>query len=210
MIAIFRQAIWTKNLLFYLHAEERVQKDADWRPAYTFAAIPLVRNNIDALYNIIRILEYPRDAGTAFRRAGYRKAWESLQFERQRYNNDSQWEEYLRGREHGLRVSMLGEAGIKPEELTKKDKWQTLGNYLGEARRKRPMTATEHFLETFAYGDWAEYSAMSHGGFEGLMEIAVYFTRDFMDVRTRETMDSRYGGSQRSTSCRLQLSYFAC
>ncbi len=194
MIAIFRQAMWTTNLLFYLHADERLQNDSNWRPAYTFAAVPLVRSNIDALYNLIRLLEDPCRIGTAYRRAGYRKAWISLEKERQRYGNDPQWTDYLNGREHGLRVSMLGEAGIRPDDLTKKDQWHTLGAYLNEARKHGHMSASQNFLETFAYGDWAQYPAMSHGGFEGLMDIAAYFTRDFKDVSTRETMDERYGG----------------
>src|ERR1700675_1010386 len=68
-----RQAIWTYNLMFYLHADERLASDADWKPVYTVVTMPLVRNMIDCLFNITLILQDPSANGLRFRMAGFKR-----------------------------------------------------------------------------------------------------------------------------------------
>jgi hypothetical protein len=57
MFILIRQAIYTCNLLFYLHADERRENDCHWNHAYTFVTAPLVRTMIDVLYNVTFILQ---------------------------------------------------------------------------------------------------------------------------------------------------------
>jgi hypothetical protein len=38
------------------------------------------------------------------------------------------------------------------------------------------------------YGDWSQYSAMAHGAFEGLLDVALYYTEDSMDHDFREKL----------------------
>ena len=191
LIAIFRQAICTKNLLFYLHSDERRNNDPDWRESYTFACLPLVRTIIDDLYNTIRIINDPHANGTLFRRAGYNKAFRALEEQEALHGDDQARVKHLQLKKHRLLVAMV-EDGIALKSLSKKDKWDTLSAYLREAAKKSDEASA--FLKGFIHGDWAQYSAMAHGGFEGLMETAGFFTRDFFDVRIREIQDARYPG----------------
>jgi hypothetical protein len=42
------------------------------------------------------------------------------------------------------------------------------------------------------YGEWSKYSAMAHGAFEGLLDIAVYYTEDSQDHDFRKTLDEKH------------------
>ena len=50
-------------------------------------------------------------------------------------------------------------------------------------------TPHQDFLKSFAYGNWREYSAMSHGAFEGLMPTAMYYVADSMPPDDRPKID---------------------
>src|ERR1700722_12543665 len=79
-------------------------------------------------------------------------------------------------------------------DITLKADWTTLGTY---AKREGPggvRTPHQLFIETFTYGVWAEYSAISHGGFEGLLEVAPFFVQDVGGVQMRTVIESRYIG----------------
>jgi hypothetical protein len=41
-------AMYTYDLLFYLHADERRETDCYWRTGYSIPSLPLIRNLIDA------------------------------------------------------------------------------------------------------------------------------------------------------------------
>jgi hypothetical protein len=53
-------------------------------------------------------------------------------------------------------------------------------------------TAHQDFLRAFAYGNWREYSAMSHGTFEGLMPTAMYYVADSMPHDDRPKIDETF------------------
>ncbi len=59
MYVMLRAAMRTYDLLHYLNADDRREKDTDWKISYSIAALPLVRNMIGCLYNITAILQDP-------------------------------------------------------------------------------------------------------------------------------------------------------
>src|SRR4051794_6457210 len=70
LFVLTRKAMRTYDLLFYLNADERRNKDAYWRNVYSISALPLVRTMIDSLYNITTILQAPAKNGAWFRKSG--------------------------------------------------------------------------------------------------------------------------------------------
>jgi hypothetical protein len=47
IFVLLRQATHTYDLFFFLNADERRQKDVDWRMAYSVVSLPLIRCMID-------------------------------------------------------------------------------------------------------------------------------------------------------------------
>ena len=59
MHVMLRVTMRAYDLLHYINADERREKDTDWRLSYTISSLPLIRNMIDCLYNITAILQDP-------------------------------------------------------------------------------------------------------------------------------------------------------
>lgn len=83
-------------------------------------------------------------------------------------------------------------SGLNMAEVLAAKKWKTLGGYLSEKGPGGTSTPHQQFLDTFTYGMWRKYSAMSHGGFEGLLDVGLYFTRSSQKFELREKMDEQY------------------
>jgi hypothetical protein len=188
LFVLLRQAMATVNLLFYLHADERRKDDIHWRNEYTFAAAPVVRTMIDDLYNVTRILENPQEQSVIFRRYGYQKAYKALERDEQRYADRNEWKVPLAEKRRKLDTVVKGQ-GI---DITLPADWTTLGSYSKRPGPGGVRTPHQLFIETFTYGTWAEYSAISHGSFEGLLEVGPFFIGDVGDVEMRSVIDSRY------------------
>lgn len=66
--------------------------------------------------------------------------------------------------------------------------WPTLGKYLA----KPLVNDHQKFLETFTFGPWKQYSAVAHGGPEGLHEIGMFLNRDGHPHEQRPLIDDAY------------------
>ena len=169
--------MYTCNLLFYLHADERRETDCNWNSAYTFIVAPLVRSLIDCLYNITLILQSPGINGAAFCRSGFKKELIALREDETRYGGRPDWDASNAERRSKIDLS-LRQYGFTIAEVEAQESWPTLGRYLGTRSQGGLFTAHQTFLKTFTYGMWSKYSAMAHGGFEGLLEAVSFYTRD--------------------------------
>lgn len=190
---LIRQARYTYDFLYYLHADEMRKRAVGWRQEYTFVCAPLVRQMIDDLYNITMLLEDPWLYGPLFRKSGYRKAFLNLKNEESIYGALPDWTEYIaKARQQmrlQLRILKMAEEDIM-DKKTNPD-WKILGSYLAR-EKKMPYTAHQQFLSTFSYGIWRSYSAVSHGAFEGLMEVGSFFNRDRHRHEDRHIIDSNF------------------
>lgn len=191
MFVLIRHAIYTCKLLFYVNADERRQNDSDWNPAYTFVTAPLVRSLIDVLYNITLILEDPETNGSRFRKSGFHKELSDLAEDEGRYGGQPKWDAYIQDKRKRLDLAIRS-SGLSATEILKQHSWKTLGKYVTEKGPGGTLTPHQLFLKTFTYGMWREYSAMSHGGFEGLLDSAAFYTRDAQRHEFRLTMDEAY------------------
>jgi hypothetical protein len=188
---LIRQAIYTYNLLCYLNADERRENDCYWRNAYTIATLPLIRNIIDCFYNVTAILENPRINGPWFRRSGYKKLLTVLDEEEKRYGGQPKWDRWVKNSRDGIDLQMRANGMTKADVLAQ-NPWPTLGKYISDKQAGGVTTAHQDFLKTFAYGKWREYSAMAHGGFEGLMLIGMYYITDSMPHEDRPKIDEQH------------------
>jgi hypothetical protein len=75
---ILRQAHRTYDLFCFMNADERREKDVDYRIAYSAVILPLVRTMIDCLYNITAILKSPGPKGYQFRESGLKQILNAL------------------------------------------------------------------------------------------------------------------------------------
>lgn len=182
IFVLMRQSMYTNNLLAFINADERRESDCYWNPAYTFVAAPLVRSIIDCLYNITLILQDPRFYGPAFRKSGFKKELGALDEDEKRYGGQANSMLNLAIRQSGLEMASV---------LTEKP-WKTMGKYISEPGPGGTLTSHQVFLKTFTYGMWREYSAMAHGGFEGLLDAAVYYTSDTLRHEIRPKLDEKF------------------
>ena len=191
LFVMMRQAMYTFNLLCYVNADERRTTDTSWNPAYTFVTAPLVRSMVDILYNMTFILLDPATNGRAFRLAGYKKEFFDLQEDTERYEGKPQWGEYNENKRKMLDQSIRAD-GITMQELTAAAPWMTMGTYVSNKQKGGILSPHQLFLKNFTHGMWREYSAMSHGGFEGLLDSGVFFTRDAQRHELRPQMDEYF------------------
>ena len=188
MFTMIRQAIYTCNLLFYINADERRETDCYWNPAYTFVTAPLIRSLIDCLYNVTLILQDPSVNGAAFCKSGFRKELKDLQDDEARYSGQAEWDAYVAEKRQKIDLA-LRQYNLTASEVQAQKPWQTMGGYLSDKGPAGTLSPHQMFLKTFTYGMWREYSAMAHGGFEGLLDTVSVFTRDAIPRELHAKMD---------------------
>jgi hypothetical protein len=180
---LIRQAMRTYDLFFYLNSDERRETDHTFRGVYSIVILPLIRNVIDCLYNITAILRDPATNGAWFRKSGYKRELSDLAEERARHGGLPRWDEWISKKEDALHQSILHD-NFAVAEVQGTKTWPTLGSYL------RNLTTTHHqFLKTFIHGRWREYSAMAHGAYEGLLDVAFYYADDLLGADKRGEVD---------------------
>jgi len=188
---LMRQTMYTYDLLFYLNADERRETDCYWKNAYGVVILPLVRNMIDALYNITTILEDPRVNGTWFRRSGFKKSLKAFDEDEARYGGRPEWDAWIKKGRDGLDLQIRAN-GLKVADVLVEKPWPTLGKYIRDEQPGGGFTAHQDFLKTFTYGHWRQYSAIAHGGFEGLLQVGMYFIADSMPQEDRPQIEAAY------------------
>jgi hypothetical protein len=171
---LLRQAMHTYDLFFFLNADERRQKDVDWRVAYSVASLPLIRCMIDCLYNVTVILQKPGLKGYQFRESGYKKTLEALDADERRYGGDPKWDAYIASQRARIGSAMRSD-GLTESEVRQAKSWPTLGAYL-RVKKNVSLTPHQEFLKKLTYGFWQEYSGMAHATFEGLLPTALFYT----------------------------------
>ena len=167
---LLRQSQRTYDLFFFINADERRQKDPDWRVAYSAVILPLVRTMIDCLYNITAILQNPGPKGYQFRLSGYKQILEALDADERRYGGDARWDTYIAERRKSISFDMRSN-DITEVEARSAQLWPTLSRYLRVEKNVQP-TPHQEFLRKLTFGFWQEYSGISHATFQGLVPIA--------------------------------------
>ncbi|MGA2302193.1 MAG: hypothetical protein ABSG77_16035 [Candidatus Acidiferrum sp.] len=169
---LLRQSQQTYSVFFFMNADERRQKDCDWRVAYSAVILPLIRTMIDCLYNITAILQNPGLKGYEFRASGYRLVLQALDDDQTRYGGDPKWDDWVaRQRKHiefDMRTNGFTEAEVRTARI-----WPTLTGYL-RVKNNSPLTPHQEFLKKLTLGFWQEYSGISHATFQGLLAIALF------------------------------------
>jgi hypothetical protein len=186
-----RQAMQTYDLFFYINADERREKDCYWRPAYSVVILPLIRNMIDCLYNITSILQNPRVNGPWYKMAGFKKLLEALDEDQKRYGGRPDWDQWIkRGRD--FFDFEVRRHNLTMVEVLAQPPWPTLGQYIGRQHKGGTYTRHQDFLRSLVYGPWREYSAIAHGGSDGLTPIAVYFVSDSLTHEQRDDFETHH------------------
>jgi hypothetical protein len=188
---LVRQAMNTYDLLFYMNADERRETDCYYRTGYSIALLPLVRTMIDCLYNVTAILERPRENGTLFRKSGFRKRLEALAEDERAYGGQPKWDDWIKRNRDGVLFRMRGD-GLDIADVMASPSWPTMGKYVSDRQPGGTLSGHQQFLKTFTYGKWREYSAISHGAFEGLMQVALYYITDSFPHENRQKVDELF------------------
>jgi hypothetical protein len=194
MHVMLRVAMRVYDLLHYINADERREKDTDWRLTYTISSLPLVRNMIDCLYNITAVLQDPGVNAPWYRKSGYRKAFLALEEDKERYGGQQKWDDWIDASRRALDFAMRDARLTITEVMAQKEPWPTLGKYLGDRQPGGGLTPHQQFLRTFTYGFWREYSAIAHSGFEGLMLVGMYYVPDSFPYDDREKLEIQHIG----------------
>ncbi len=185
---LLRQAHHIHDLFFYLNADERRQKDGNWRLGYSTAILPLVRCLIDCLYNVTVILENPGAKGFQFRESGYKQMLQALDADEHRYGGEPKWDDWITRlrREIDLDMRMHGftEAAVRAART-----WPTLSGYL-RVKKGTPLTPHQEFLKKLTFGFWQEYSGMAHATFQGLAPTAIFYTPQDLPHEVRPQVET--------------------
>ena len=183
---LLRQSQQTYNVFFFMNADE-TRRDGDWRPAYSAVILPLARTMIDCLYNITAILENPRANGSLFRESGFRLALESLDSDESTYGGSPQWDNWI-ARQRILLDQEIRRNGFDEIKMRSEKKlWPTLSRYIRSGGSN--LTTHQAFLRNLTLGFWQEYSAISHGSFQGLQKIALFLAPKDLPHEMRPMVD---------------------
>ncbi len=131
---------------------------------------------MDNLYTITLLLQDPCTRGRQFRASGMRKGFLYLEAEEARYMGKPDWDKWIADSRAKLESILRATGFTKAEVMDKKQfpDWPTLGKYLGTP----PLDDHKKFLMMFTFGPWKQYSAVAHGGPEGLHEVGMFLFRD--------------------------------
>jgi hypothetical protein len=175
-----RQLAHTYNLILFLNADDRRDKDLDYRQPYSFVILPLVRTMIDGFYNCTAMLDDPTRA-RVFRISGLYRIREAIKADEALYGEDPGWREYLAARrgvyERGMRLEKFNDADLD----NKANEWPLLGKYLGQ----KPDTPHKQMLRKLTPGFWKEYSSISHASYDGLVSMFPFIAGDMLPVEER-------------------------
>ena len=188
---LLRQAQQTYSSFFFMNADERRQKDVDWRSAYSVVMLPLVRTMIDCLYNITAILKNPAVNGHLFRASGYRLMLLALDRDELRYGGDPKWKEWIARQRKHIDFDMRANGFTESEVRASKALWPTLSRYLHVEPNATP-TAHQEFLTRLTLGFWQEYSGISHATFQGLLPIAAFLAPSDLPHEHRPQLDDNF------------------
>jgi hypothetical protein len=188
---LVRQAIWTYNFMFYLHADDRLETDANWKNVYTVVALPLVRNMIDCLFNITLMLQDPQANGARFRLSGFKRMQVAIDEDEQYYGGQAEFDVWIAKRRDALDMSVRS-SGFTLSDVSAAKDWPLLGSYAKMLGPGAISTTHQQFLKTFLYGHWRQYSAMAHATFAGLADIALYYVEDSLRIEDRSKIDEDY------------------
>lgn len=175
------------NFFCFVNADERRQKDFNYRIPYSVVNLPLVRTMIDCLYNISAILTSPGPRAYQFRESGLRQMLRAVDADEQRYGGNPAWDNWIRRYREFIDRDMKG-TGITKADVESAKLWPTLGKYL-KARKKTPLTAHQEFLKKLTLGFWQEYSGISHATFQGLVPIASFLAPKDLPHERRPLME---------------------
>lgn len=200
LLMLLRYAASVYNLLNYLNADERRKDDVYWYTRYGVTAMSLVRSLIDCLYNVIAILENPRERAVQYRKSGFKKALDELEEDRERYGGHPEVDESINSRRKSL-VDHMRRDDFSVEEILdtpRHESWPTFGQYINKEYPGGVQTGQQRFLKTFAHLHWRQYSALSHGAYEafvgtlGHVPVGAYYVNDFLPAEVREDIEESY------------------
>jgi hypothetical protein len=185
-------------LLFYLNADARRENDEGWHIQYGVTAMSLVRSLIDCLYNVVAILENPAEKGAAYWKSGLRRTLDDIESDRQEYAGRPEWDEWATNRRGPVEI-LIRISGFTLDDVMKQPMWPTLGAYL-RARGPGGMESdNQKFLKRFTHLEWRQYSALSHGAYEGFigplgnLPVGSYYMQDCLPHDYRPKVDASYG-----------------
>jgi hypothetical protein len=189
------------NLLNYLNADERRKNDSYWYLRYGVTGMSLVRCLIDCLYNVTAILEDPQERAVSYRKSGLRKTLDDIEEDFQRYGGDPDSREFLDQRRKAvdLLVRMSDFTVDELMELKKHEMWPTFGQYVNTLQAGGTRSPNQEFLKMFTYLHWRQYSALSHGAYEGFIgtlgtiPVGSYYMDDWLPPELRDKLDDTYG-----------------
>jgi hypothetical protein len=123
--------------------------------------------------------------------SGFKKTFKALDDDEARYGGRPEWDVWIAKRRDGF-SDQLRANGLKMDDVLAAKAWPTLGMYLRDEQPGGGFSQHQAFLKTFTYGHWRQYSAIAHGGFEGLLEVGMYFIADSMPHEERPQIDAAY------------------
>lgn len=188
LAVLLRSSNETYNLLCYLNADDRVERDCTFRPIYTVVTSPLVRNIIDNLYNITLILNDPMRFGREFRLSGIKKTRRNLVEDEAKYSGRPEWDSWIANSKAKLSLYMRS-LGATQSEVDNAPDWRTLGKYLSQKGPGGSLSPHQQFLATFLHGPWREYSALAHGGPEAFLNVGMVYRYKEQPFEDRPKID---------------------
>jgi len=127
-----------------------------------------------------------------FRKSGFKKALAALDEDEQRYKGQPDWDHWIANRRDAIDFLIRQCDLSMTAVLAQLAFWPTLGKYVSDKKPGGTTTPHQDFLKTFTLGKWREYSAMAHGAFEGLMNVAMYYVADSFPHEDRPRVDAAH------------------
>jgi len=146
---------------------------------------------------VTAILQNPAEQGRAYRKSGLKKTLLDLDEDDRRYHGQPKWEADVSKRRGAVNL-LIRQSGFTLEGVMKQTIWPTLGQYISTKGPGGSLTEHQEFLKTFTHREWRQYSALSHGAFEGFigfvgpLPVGTYYISDFLPHAERPKIDASY------------------
>ena len=153
----------------YLCADLRL-KETEWRWYYTLCVPTLNRAILDAIFNVMFMLEDIEKRSEWYQKSGWREAYRDYLRYFDAYADDPQWADFITGYRSQLQEGVT-QFHITKDDLRHKNWWPNPGKMILHGVDPNSLPPTRQFLQYLNDWFYRDTSAVNHQSFFGLLRI---------------------------------------
>jgi hypothetical protein len=161
----------------YLCADARM-KEGEWRWYYTLALPSLNRTILDAIFNVVFMLEDLEPRSTWYLKSGWKEAYREYTRYLEAYADDPQWVKWITGSRALLDMGAAQFCITQQHRQAPSNWWPNPGKMVDHGVNPNALPPDRQFLQYLNDWFYRETSAQNHQSFFGFMRIGALLLSD--------------------------------